>query len=196
MRLLALLAAFVAFQVFWFTRETPTERRLGEIAAATIVGRDAEVRCPSIWSRLIDISGAAGRARVDEHGNGFAILTDELCEAYDRVFEEGFPDDVSCLAERGYACDESIYVLATAIHVLAHEAYHLAGNVDEAVTNCYAFQANDDVARAVGATDDQAVFLAAYLIATTGGPDRYFSVECRPGGELDLHPATPDWPAA
>ena len=47
-------------------------------------------------------------------------------------------------------------------HVLSHEAVHLSGVHDEALTECYAVQTDAAVARSLGATDIQARSIAVF----------------------------------
>ena len=194
-RLLALVIAFLAFQAYWFVRETPTEARLGEIAAK-VAGREAPVRCPSIWKRLLDISVNAGAAHVPPEGERFAELKHEYCETFDGLLDDGFPEDVDCLRHATSACDERVHDVVLAVHLLSHEAQHLRGVLDEAAADCYAFQTDALVAEELGATPEQARLVAAHLAATIPAitPDRYHSDQCFPGGALDLHPETPSWP--
>jgi len=100
------------------------------------------------------------------------------------------------------------------IWTLAHESIHLAdlvsgASVDrveeqiEARADCYGLQRLAEVATRLGADQGGAVQLALYawevlyprrtdLVSPRG--EHYWSSECRPGGNLDLNPATPAWP--
>ncbi len=90
-----------------------------------------------------------------------------------------------------------LYDLARAVHVLSHEAVHLSGVHDEALTECYAVQTDAAVARSLGATDTQARSIAVFeyyanVLALAG---YRFSSDCGSGDRLDLHPGTAAWPS-
>jgi hypothetical protein len=83
-----------------------------------------------------------------------------------------------------------------AVHVVAHEAFHIAGVHSEADTECYSVQRTAWVAQALGATAQQAADLARAYWADTYPhlPDDYRTADCHDGGRLDLDPASPMWP--
>ena len=197
-RLLALLIAFVAFQVYWFQRETPTEHRLAEVAGS-VAGHEVDVYCPSIWRRLVEVSSAQGTAHYEPDGTGrHATLTHEICRTLGDVEEHGFGGSFDCLRTRERPCSTQVYDIARAMHVLTHEAVHLSGVHDEALTECYAVQTDAAVAKLLGATDDQAVSIAvSAFVGNVLAPEGYrFSSDCRSGGRLDRHPGTTSWPSA
>jgi hypothetical protein len=102
---------------------------------------------------------------------------------------------LACAERSGAACGTEVEELALAVDVLAHESWHLAGVIDEAVTECRAVQTIAWTAVQLGATEPQGRALArAYL--ETGYPrlpERYRSGACADGGELDLRPDDGAW---
>ena len=80
--------------------------------------------------------------------------------------------------------------------VLAHEAWHLQGVLDEAITECRSLQSMEWTAQQLGATAEQGRALARlqyegdYLLM----PARYRSRACADGKRLDLHPDRPGFP--
>jgi hypothetical protein len=85
-----------------------------------------------------------------------------------------------------------------AVHVLAHEAMHMAGLVQEHAAECAAVQRDARAARLLGASPDDARALAVAYWRTVypAMPDGYRSTACRPGGTLDEHlPDAPGRPA-
>ena len=97
-----------------------------------------------------------------------------------------------------------------AVHSLAHEIFHvvdltagkpaiIAPAYLESRADCFGLQNIARVALGLGAADDDARSMARYFYELiypgrqSATPD-YWSPECRPGGALDLAPATPDWP--
>ena len=196
---IAALVGFVAFQVYWFGRVTPTEARLAG-AAAAIAGREVEVRCPSVWRRLLEVSGFKGTATIGSRDGGkpVAQLAHDVCETFEQLPEKGFPSDVSCLTAEPATCDGWTMNVSVAVHVLSHESWHLAGVADEGTTECYAWQTDGQVARFFGASAAASDQVAAFL-ASRGDraalPQYRPPAGCNPGGRLDLHPETAGWPS-
>jgi hypothetical protein len=82
-----------------------------------------------------------------------------------------------------------------AVHVLAHEAMHMAGLVQEHAAECAAVQRDARAARLLGASPDDARALAVAYWRTVypAMPDGYRSTACRPGGTLDEHLPDAPW---
>ena len=80
--------------------------------------------------------------------------------------------------------------------ILAHEAQHAAGIVDERAAECHGMQQARDAALELGATKDYAARVArtAWASRYPSLPDMYQSADCRDGGELDLFPDSAAWP--
>lgn len=85
---------------------------------------------------------------------------------------------------------------AQALLVLLHEAWHMQGQMDEAVTECYALQTVPRVAEELGASPAEAAAAARFDLARVDPrlPGEYRSAECRDGGRLDLRPGGTAWP--
>jgi hypothetical protein len=95
----------------------------------------------------------------------------------------------------GTACYDAASRTVYALLTLAHEAYHTAGETDEAVTNCFAIQAMAFTAMRLGAPQQEAELVARAMAALEplqGGG--YGTDRCHAGTELDLHPETPAFP--
>jgi hypothetical protein len=195
---LVLVLAFIGFQAWWFQRQTPTEARL-EAVAAEIAGHPVDVYCPSIWRRLVDVSSFKGEAYLDESGKGtYATLAHDICATLAELPDRGFPD-LDCLARGEATCDDWRRDVLLAIHVLVHESWHLAGILDEAVTECYAVQTAARIARQFGAGPAAAEQFAAFHLRrgpTASLPQYRISSDCAPATRFDLHPATSAWPSS
>jgi hypothetical protein len=92
-------------------------------------------------------------------------------------------------------CDDWASKLVS-VHVLTHEAMHLAGVMGEAEADCLAAQLDALVAEALGA-DRRFGRLLAREYWTYYYPSQsaaYRSRECHDGGALDLFPARRGWP--
>ncbi len=81
------------------------------------------------------------------------------------------------------------------MHVLTHEAMHMAGETAEAVAECRAVQRDARTAELLGATSQQARRLAAAYAGSVlpEMPDDYRSPDCIPGGALDERLTTSPW---
>lgn len=88
---------------------------------------------------------------------------------------------------------------ARAIAVLAHEAWHLRGESDEATTECYGLQSGVELGRRLGLDEDAARHMMAQQLTENmlRGPESLeyrVSDECRDGGRLDLDPESRAFP--
>lgn len=108
------------------------------------------------------------------------------------------------------APDASYRLYVIAIHVLAHESFHLADftagkpvvttrEAGESRAECFGMQHLARVAVELGAAPEDARSIALYyaenMYAGWQATDpAYWSADCRAGGPLDLNPATSDWP--
>jgi hypothetical protein len=160
------------------------EDRLAKIASA-IAGRPVEVRCPGVVRRLVDVSPNAGSVYFDEHGrpSSFTELDNPTCSA------------LNDFAEGGAASGDAPKV-ARAMHVLAHESFHLAGVRNEAEADCFGLQRTAFVAEELGAVADDAQRFAELALAERSriAPPEYRSPACYDRGPLDLDPASDVWP--
>jgi len=83
-----------------------------------------------------------------------------------------------------------------AVHVLTHEAMHVAGITDERSAECQAMQSDARMAESLGATPRQAQTLATrYAMQVYPRmPSGYTSPGCSEDGEYDLTPGDGVWP--
>ena len=77
-----------------------------------------------------------------------------------------------------------------AVHVVVHEAMHVAGEYNEGIAECLAMQRDAEAAELLGASPEQARALAEQYYATVypGMPADYRASGCAPDGPLDLSP--------
>ena len=158
-----------------------TEARLSA-EAARIAGHDARIRCDGQGEAVGIVQHADGVAEV---GGTNAFLTPEICY---RLYRLAFKGDEGAFSQT-----------ARAIAVLAHEAWHLRGEDDEGVTNCYAFQSGVELGVRLGLSPGTAARmmrqqLAENPIQAKSAPAYLVPPECRNGGELDLSPGTSRFP--
>ncbi len=158
-----------------------TEARLSA-EAARIAGHPARIRCDGQGEAVGIVQHADGVAEV---GGTNAFLTPEICF---RLYRLAFKDDEGAFSQT-----------ARAIAVLAHESWHLRGESDEGVTNCYAFQSGVELGRRLGLPDGTAARmmrqqLAENPIQAKSAPAYLVPGECRNGGRFDLAPAVTRFP--
>ncbi len=150
--------------------------------AARIAGHPARVRCDAEGESVGIVQHADGLAEV---GGTNAFLTPEICHRLHRLAFEG---------------DEGAFGrTARALAVLAHEAWHLRGERDEGVTNCYAFQSGVELGRRLGLSDGTAARMMRQQLVENAtfarsAPEYLVPGECRNGGRLDLAPARDRFP--
>lgn len=185
----ALIAALAA--VAWFagnrgwggldeeTRAEATARFSRE--ASRIVGRGVEIRCDEAGEFVGAVQHADGVAAV---GGRVAYLTPEICHDLYRV---AFENDVTFSQS------------ARAIAVLAHESWHLRGERNEGVTECYALQSGVELGTRLGLDTDTARQMMRQQLAENqlrgrGAVEYLVPPECRDGGPLDLDPTRSSFP--
>lgn len=192
---LVLLVPVLVFSAWQFHRREQNEDRLA-LVASEIALRDVEVSCPGFWTRLVEVTPNAGWVSFDEHGRpgDETSLSAATCDGLERVWR-GKERAFGCLLAGG--CDRQTLAAVSGIVTLAHESWHLRGLVNEAMTQCYAVQTTAAVARALGVPAVEAELVASRVALDDARAPRgeYHSPSCRPGGEYDLDPATPDWPS-
>jgi hypothetical protein len=154
------------------------EHRLG-VVASQIAHRPVKVHCQGSVAATVDVGGELGKVQFD--GTGKPADTTDLIHSV-----------CGWLAKLPGG---TVANAATAVAVLTHESYHLAGVTDEAQTQCYALQTMGWTAIQFGATPPQARTWTAFSLARYPDmPDEYVSGDCRNGGPWDLHPTSDIWP--
>jgi len=144
--------------------------------AARIAGHDARVRCDAEGRAVGIVQHADGLAEV---GGSNAFLTPDLCHRLHRLAFEG---------------DEGSFgQTARALAVLAHEAWHLRGESDEGIVNCFAFQTGVELGQRLGLSEGTAARMMRQQLADNAtyarsAPEYLVPGECRDGGRLDLDP--------
>jgi hypothetical protein len=181
----ALLAiAGVGALVPWIMRARLEDRL--ELAASQVAGVAVEVHCQSFGEAFTDVGAELG---------------------YVRWGPDGVPERRT-LIKRDQCGDLSDYLKSSkdsptgdqviAVHILSHETVHMMGEKNEGVTECLAMQRNTEMARALGASLEQARALstAYWRDVYPSMPDGYRSSECGPDLALDAGLNDPPWSAA
>ena len=196
-RILVALAAVVAlgFYVGPYRDNEQDEERLAKIAGV-IAGRDVGIACPGTLATLTEVSAHDGSVAFTPDGRPTdeANLSSRTCSRL-RAFLSGEIAGLDCVAS-GATCSKAVEDAAVAINVLSHEAWHLAGERNESVAQCYALQSNEDTAIRLGAAPAEARAIADFVVRRVQPvlPPEYKTTECRDGGPLDLDPARTGWP--
>jgi hypothetical protein len=177
--LLVALAAGAATPAVLRARQ---ERRLAGVASA-LAGKPVAVRCQALGGAFVDTGPELGyvRWRADGTPERWTLLKRDACR------------DLAAYVRAGGRRPSRAQVIA--VHVLAHEAMHLAGRTDESAAECAAVQRDARAARLLGAPEDQALALAVSYWRTVypAMPAGYRSSACRPGGALDEHLPDAPW---
>ena len=127
--------------------QAKTEARLSA-EAGRIAGHEAVVHCDARGEAVGVVQHADGIAEV---GGRNAYLTPDICY---RLYRLAFKDDEGAFSQT-----------ARAIAVLAHEAWHLRGETDEGVTNCYAFQSGVALGERLGLSEGTAARMMRQQLA-------------------------------
>jgi hypothetical protein len=207
MRFLAVVLAVPVLFVGWqMWRDHALEHDLRPIAAG-VAGRSVQVDCQSYWASLLDAQSREGEVMFDANGvpEPKIFLTRNMCERLHRFRGRAHHGELDCLHTIDWGRPDALpfsspcFAEASgtiyAILVLAHESYHTAGVTDEAAANCFAIQAMAWTAIRLGAPVSEGELLARAMLALepAQGPE-YGTSDCAPGGRLDLHPETSDFP--
>ena len=150
--------------------------------AGRIAGHTAVVHCDARGEAVGVVQHADGIAEV---GGRNAYLTPDICY---RLYRLKYKGDEGAFSQT-----------ARAIAVLAHEAWHLHGETDEGITNCYGFQSGVALGRRLGLSDGTAARMMRQQLAdnatyAASAPEYLVPRECRNGGSLDLAPDNSRFP--
>ena len=162
------------------------EERALERAASTLLGFPVEVRCQSFGGAFVDTGSELGWVPFDAAGvpERRTLIKYEPCDALRDYLRS---DGVAPTPEQ-----------LVAVHVLTHEAMHMAGLAEESEAECAAMQRDARMAELLGAAPEDAAQLAEsyWLTVYPQMADGYRTGDCRPGGKLDEHLPQPPWGAA
>jgi hypothetical protein len=163
-------------------RHALTERRLNA-AASAVAGRSVTVHCQTVGEATFDAGPELGYV---------AFGADGVPERHALIKWQPCRDLAAWLgSDRKRASRDQLI----AVHVLTHEAMHMAGATDEAITECRAMQRDAQMAERLGADPGAARALAVryWQEVYPSMPDAYRSPACRPAGDLDEHLPNPPW---
>lgn len=161
------------------------ERHLAKVAT-TLVGAPAGVHCQSLGEAFVDAGIELGYVRFRPDGT----------PEHDTLIKRDQCRDLAAYARSDKRDPGRAQVVA--VHVLTHEAMHMAGIVDEATAECAAVQRDALTARLLGASTADAHLLADRYWRTVypSMPEGYRTPECGPGRSLDEDSADAPWAPA
>jgi hypothetical protein len=162
-------------------RQAQTEAVLSREASA-IARHPATVTCDKKGDYVGFVQDADGLAEV---GGDQAFLTPAIC---DTLYQLAIKHRVQSFSQT-----------ARALAVLAHESWHLRGEGNEGLANCYGFQSGVEVGVNLGLSESKARAMMREQLATNAsdsGPNSQYRVPsgCRNGGDDDLRPAAAAFP--
>ncbi len=172
-------------------RHARLEGRLAEVASQ-LAGREVDVRCETVGEAWLQTHPERGFVEFGPDGAPKAetTITYDTCRA--------LADWAASIPDRGGAAEDVRRLdveQVIAVHVLTHEAMHMAGLVDEAKAECAAVQRDHRTATLLGASDPAARELSRrYLLEVYPDlPPAYRSAQCHPGGADDEQLENPPW---
>ena len=162
-------------------RQAQTEAILSREASA-IAHHPATVTCDEKGDYVGFVQDADGLAEV---GGDQAFLTPAIC---DTLYQLAVKHRV-----------QSFPRTARAIAVLAHESWHLRGERNEGLANCFGFQSGVDIGANLGLSESEARAMMREQLATNAsdsGANTQYRVPsgCRNGGAEDLRPTAAAFP--
>jgi hypothetical protein len=162
-------------------RQAQTEAILSD-EAGKIARHPVSVTCDDKGEFVGFVQDADGLAEV---GGDQAFLTPEIC---DTLYQLAVKHRV-----------QSFPRTARAIAVLAHEAWHLRGEANEGLANCYGFQSGVQIGQNLGLSESRARAMMREQLATNAadsGSNSQYRVPsgCRNGGPSDLRQTEPRFP--
>lgn len=194
--LLVLVAACAGLFLVSRHNAQAAEARLARVAGG-IAQHEVRIDCQGALGSALDVSAEAGSVQFDDAGrpSDTAQLKRGVCTALRHFERDAAAGRLDCVL-RDVRCAEGTLRSIWAVHTLAHEAWHLAGEQREWVAECYALQTTAWTAGRLGAPPVVSQALAHYVAAHMYPelPQDYRSPACRDGGVLDLRPASALWP--
>ncbi len=163
-------------------RHQRNEAALSDVAS-DLAGRQVDVRCQTAGQEWVDAGSELGYVPYDAAGRParWTLIKRAQCAALS--------------AYRGSDHQRPSLDEVVAVHVLTHEAMHLAGHTVEADAECRAMQRDARTARLLGASPEAAAALARryWKEVYPRMEQDYRAAECTSGGALDELGSDPPW---
>ena len=178
--LLLLATALLAFAGYHEARHQWVQARASALVRHASGEPGSVARCQRFTPALLDLS----------QNSGFVAYDDLSVAALERTECNDLADWLQSSKNAPSAAQ------VRAVHVVVHEAMHVAGDLNEATAECAAMQLDADAAVFLGATPEQARALAASYYRDTYPylRDGYVTGSCGPEQELDRTPGDGRFP--
>jgi hypothetical protein len=207
-RALVVIAILLVAVWAWSRHARAVDERALSAVAGQLAGRPVRVHCQNWFGQLVDVGGNSGHVNFDEFGRprSKTDLIRSVCRLLRHFRTASTHPQITCLLAVDWRrwsysrdgadpCVRRAAPMAEAINTLTHESMHMHGWAAEATAQCYAIQEDAWTVRRLGGTLAEGRAVAAFILALQPGlPTEYQSGACRPGGALDLHPETPEFP--
>ena len=178
------LAAIVLLPSGFFAwREYTLESKLSEVVEYVAERPGATANCQG-FLREFRLDRNLGEVAFDGKGGTSSVAQ----------LRSGVCSELRSFIGGGYS--RPSYDEIVAVHVLTHEAIHVAGVTSEAETECIAMQRSRDAAMMLGASAATADAMAAHYWSSVFPrmPGSYRALGCFEDGDLDLTPGDGVWP--
>lgn len=160
------------------------ESRLSAVASV-LVGQPVRVHCQTTGAEMVDVGAELGWVSYGPDGR----------PEHATLIKHAQCGDLAAYLGSDHADPSDAEVVA--VHVLSHEARHMAGTTSEALAECQAVQRDAETARLLGATDVQGAELARRYWRTVYPrmSADYVSGDCAGGGPWDERLPGAPWAA-
>jgi hypothetical protein len=180
---LALVAAVGIAWVHARHEHVAAQQTMLGLVASSLAGRTVHVHCQGAIGAALGVSGEEGTVQFDANGvpADHTDLKHDVCAALGRFKSDVRSSAYACVLQN-VPCARRIFDDVQAVHTLAHESAHLAGQQSEALAECRALQTTAYTASRLGADMDQAGATAryAYLHLYPNLPAEYQAAGCTP----------------
>lgn len=170
-------------------RARTVEHKVQPLVSA-LAERDASARCPRYITAIFTNVGSVS---LDANGNPAdrTDLTGPICDALRRLYTEAGRAELSCLVTDG-RCSDSARRSVIALSVVAHEAMHLRGILDEREAECASIGEGQRSGELVGLSPEQGRMIAyVHLMALNPNTPGQYTVSpanCAAARDLVLRP--------
>jgi hypothetical protein len=133
-------------------RARQVERKVAPLVQG-LAERDVSARCPRYITAIFTNVGSVS---LDANGNPIdrTDLTGPICDALRHFYTDAGRAEMQCLVTDG-RCRDSARETVIALSVVAHEAMHLRGVLDEGAAECASIGAGERTAELTGLTPEQ-----------------------------------------
>jgi hypothetical protein len=179
--LLLLVAAIGSGYLVLQQHRAAAQRRHFAAVAGRIAGRPVRVHCDGATASIFDTTQEEGYVMFTADGRptDVANLKHWVCGALGRFGSDARAGRLGCLAQPA-TCPKRVTDDAFAVHVLAHESWHLQGISSEGDAECRALRSTSWAAEQFGATQADAELVQRYAWTNLQPqlPPEYHSAAC------------------